>query len=137
MFKSIQIKIILIVVLLAIVMFAVPGYLYINYLESLNTEMIYTSINDAKLIFIIISVSFIIISAVIIIFASKIILNPITKLIKSAEKFSDPNNTEKEFKYFKGKKTKTEMDELYKAFNLMTTGLKENLNEVTRQKKQI
>ena len=29
------------------------------------------------------------------------------------------------------------MDELYKAFNLMTTGLKENLNEVTRQKRQI
>ena len=137
MFKSVQIKIILIVVLLAIIMFAIPGYLYINYLASLNEEMIYTSISNGKLIFEILAVSFIIISAVIIIFASKIILNPITKLIKSAEKFSDPSNTEKEFKYFKGKKSKTEMDELYKAFNLMTTGLKENLNEVTRQKRQI
>ena len=137
MFKSVQIKIILIVVLLAILMFAVPEYLYINYLESVDTEIMYTAINDGKKIFTIITVSFIIISAVIIIFASKIILNPITKLIKSAEKFSDPSNTEKEFKYFKGKKSKTEMDELYKAFNLMTTGLKENLNEVTRQKRQI
>ena len=137
MFKSVQIKIILIVVILAILMFAIPGYLYINYLANLNEEVIYTAINDGKLIFTIIAASFIIISAVIIIFASKIILNPITKLIKSAEKFSDPNNKEKEFKYFKGKKSKTEMDELYKAFNLMTTGLKENLNEVTRQKKQI
>ena len=137
MFKSVQIKIILIVVILAILMFAIPGYLYINYLANLNAEVIYTAINDGKVIFTIIAASFIIISAVIVIFASKIILNPITKLIKSAEKFSDPNNKEKEFKYFKGKKSKTEMDELYKAFNLMTTGLKENLNEVTRQKNQI
>ena len=137
MFKSVQIKIILIVVLLAILMFAVPGYVYINYLETLDTQMLYTAINNGKLIFFILAVSFVIISAVIIIFASKIILNPITKLIRSAEKFSDPNNTEKEFKYFKGKKSKTEMDELYKAFNLMTTGLKENLNEVSRQKRQI
>ena len=137
MFKSVQIKIILIVVILAILMFGIPGYLYINYLQTLDTEMIYTAINDGKQIFIILIASFIIISGVIIIFASKIILNPITKLIKSAEKFSDPNNKEKEFKYFKGKKSKTEMDELYKAFNLMTTGLKENLNEVTRQKRQI
>ena len=137
MFKSVQIKIILIVVLLAILMFGIPGYIYINYLQTLDTEMIYTAINDGKQIFIILVASFVVISAVIIIFASKIILNPITKLIKSAEKFSDPNNKEKEFKYFKGKKSKTEMDELYKAFNLMTTGLKENLNEVTRQKRQI
>ena len=137
MFKSVQIKIILIVVVLAILMFAIPGYLYINYLAGLDTEMMYTAINDGKVIFTILAVSFIIISAVIIIFASKIILNPITKLIKSAEKFSDPNNTDKEFKYFKGNKSKTEMDELYKSFNLITTGLKENLNEVTRQKRQI
>ena len=137
MFKSVQIKIILIVAILAILMFGIPGYLYINYLQSLDAEMVYIAIEEGKQIFSIIATSFVIISAVIIIFASKIILNPITKLIKSAEKFSDPNNAEKEFKYFKGKKTKTEMDELYKAFNLMTTGLKENLNEVTRQKKQI
>ena len=137
MFKSVQIKIILIVVMLAIIMFAIPGYLYINYLSSIDTESLNIAISNGKLIFSIIAISFVVISAVIIIFASKIILNPITKLIKSAEKFSDVNNTEKEFKYFKGKKSKTEMDELYKAFNLMTTGLKENLNEVTRQKKQI
>ena len=137
MFKSVQIKIILIVALLAIIMFAIPGYLYTDYLTKIDSNNIYTAVNNGKLIFSIIAISFIGISAVIIIFASKIILNPITKLIKSAEEFSDVNNTEKEFKYFKGKKTKTEMDELYKAFNLMTTGLKENLNEVTRQKNQI
>ena len=137
MFKSVQIKIILIVVILAIIMFAIPGYLYINHLNTVDTQSLYSVINNGELLLYIITISFIVISTVIVIFASKIILNPITKLIKSAEEFSDINNTEKEFKYFKGKKTKTEMDELYKAFNLMTTGLKENLNEVTRQKKQI
>ena len=103
MFKSVQIKIILIVSVLAIIMFASPGYLYIDYLTKVDEQSIYTALNNGKLIFAIIAISFIAISAVIIIFASKIILNPITKLIKSAEEFSDVNNTEKEFKYFKGK----------------------------------
>jgi len=137
MFKSVQIKIILIVVILAIIMFAIPGYLYIDYLANINTESLSVAINNGKLIFLIIAISFIIISTIIVIFASKIILNPITKLIKSAEKISDGNDIEQETKYLKRIKTKTEMDELYKAFSLMTTGLKENLNEVTRQKKQI
>jgi len=137
MFKSVQIKIILIVVILAIIMFAIPGYLYIDYLANINTESLSVAINNGKLIFLIIAISFFIISTIIVIFASKIILNPITKLIKSAEKISDGNDIEQETKYLKRIKTKTEMDELYKAFSLMTTGLKENLNEVTRQKKQI
>ena len=140
MFKSVQIKIILIVVILAIIMFAIPGYAYINYISNLNiedTDALYTAFNNGKLIFLIVAISFIIISTIIVIFASKIILNPITKLIKSAEKISDGNDIEQETKYLKRIKTKTEMDELYKAFSLMTTGLKENLNEVTRQKKQI
>ena len=140
MFKSVQIKIILIVVILAIIMFAIPGYAYINYLSSLyieDTEALYTAFNNGRLIFLIIAISFVVISTIIVIFASKIILNPITKLIKSAEKISDGNDIEQETKYLKRIKTKTEMDELYKAFSLMTTGLKENLNEVTRQKKQI
>ena len=96
MFKSVQIKIILIVVMLAIIMFAIPGYLYINYLSSVDTDSLNTAISNGKSIFFIIAISFVVISVVIIIFASKIILNPITKLIKSAEKFSDINNTEKE-----------------------------------------
>ena len=137
MFKSVQIKIILIVVMLAIIMFVVPGGIYLYYLNNIDISSFYAAINKGNIVFPILAVSFVIISAVIIIFTSKIILNPITKLIKSAEKISDGNGTEQDFKYFKGRKSKTEMDELYKAFNLMTTGLKENLNEVTRQKKQI
>lgn len=140
MFKSVQIKIILIVILLAIIMFVVPGYMYINYLSKLdieNVQAVSTAITNGRTLFIILAISFLIISTVTIIFASKIILNPITKLLKSAEKIADGNDIEKEIKYIKNKKSKTEIDELFKAFNLMTSGLKENLNEVTRQKNQI
>ncbi len=137
MFKSAQIKIILIVIILAIIMFIIPGCIYINYLSNVNLEKISFAINNGKIMFYIISLSFIIISTIILIFTSKIILNPITKLIKSAEKIADGSNVEQDADYIEGKKIKSDEDELSKAFNLVTTSLKQNLNEVTRQKKQI
>ena len=137
MFKSAQIKIMLIIIALAIIMFIIPGCIYINYLSNINLEEINNAIVNGKIIFYIISISFIIIATVILIFTSKIILNPITKLIKSAEKIADTNNVEQEINYIDGKKAKVDEDELSKAFNLVTTSLKQNLNEVTRQKKQI
>ena len=137
MFKSAQIKIILIIIAVAIIMFIIPGFIYINYLSNINLEEINNAIVNGKIIFYIISISFIIIATVILIFTSKIILNPITKLIKSAEKIADTNNVEQEINYIDGKKAKVDEDELSKAFNLVTTSLKQNLNEVTRQKKQI
>ena len=138
MFKSTQIKIIIIIILLAIIMFAVPGIIYFNYLGILSdANAIQETINNGKIIFLILSISFIIISAVIIIFSSKYILNPITKLIKSATMIADGNNIEQETKNVKEKKGKTDVDEISNAFNIVTTSLKENLNEVTRQKKQI
>ena len=137
MFKSAQIKIVLIVIMLSIIMFIIPGCIYINYLSNVNLEKISFAISNGKIMFYIISLSFIIISIVILIFTSKIILNPITKLIKSAEKIADGSNVEQEIDYIDGKKIKSDEDELSKAFNLVTTSLKQNLNEVTRQKKQI
>jgi two-component system sensor histidine kinase VicK len=50
---------------------------------------------------------------------------------------ADGNSIEAQIKNNKDKKAKTDVDELYNAFNLMTDSLKENLNEVTRQKNQI
>ena len=137
MFKNAQIKVILIIIVLAVVMFIIPGCVYINYLENLNTEALTIAINKGKILFSILAISYIIISGVAIIFISKIILNPITKLIKSAEKIADGSNVEQEFNVIDGKKIKNDEDELSKAFNLVTTSLKQNLNEVTRQKKQI
>ena len=95
------------------------------------------AINNGKTLFFILSISFVIISGIIMFFASRVILNPITKLIKSAEEITDTDEIRKKVKKIENKKNKTEVDELYNAFDLMTKGLKENLNEVTRQKKQI
>ena len=61
---------------------------------------------------------------------SKILNKPIIKLISDAEKIvSNENKIDK-------KKNK-DNDEVVNAFNMVTEELKENLNEMTRQKKQI
>ena len=59
---------------------------------------------------------------------SKLVDKPITKLLKDANKVISTNKKEK-----KNKNT----DEIVDTFNIMTDELKENLNEMTRQKKQI
>ena len=138
MFKSIQIKIILIIIMLAILMFVVPNYIFLNYLSTqTDLDQVNDIVSMGRTLFIILGISFIVISAVIIIFSSKIILNPITKLIKSATLIADGNSVEHETNYIKEKKAKNDVDEIYNAFNLVTESLKENLNEVTRQKNQI
>ena len=64
-----------------------------------------------------------------------VIIKPILKLIKNAELVA--NGEQSEIKYLEDGKTKNEIDELTKAFSLMHSELNENLNEVSRQKKQI
>jgi len=138
MFKSVQIKILLIVALLAVIMFVIPGGIYLNYLSHLSDpNMINTAINNGKLAFLILGISFVVISLIIMLFSSKIILNPITKLIKSAELIADGSSSDSDEKNITDKKQITDVDDIYQAFNVMTTSLRENLNEVTRQKKQI
>ena len=62
---------------------------------------------------------------------------PIAKLISSAKELSEGEETQIELDKLEINKPKTEIDELVKTFNVMTEGLKENLNEATRQKNQI
>ncbi|MCI8309287.1 MAG: cell wall metabolism sensor histidine kinase WalK [Clostridia bacterium] len=64
-------------------------------------------------------------------FVAKVVLAPISKLVKSAEMVSHTK------KYLGDGKSKTEFDDLADAFGVMNNELTENLNEVTRQKKQI
>ena len=62
---------------------------------------------------------------------SKFLNKPIIKLISDAEKMvSNENKVEKQ-------KSNKNTDEVVNAFNMVTEELKENLNEMTRQKKQI
>ncbi len=134
MFKSVQIKIILIIMLLAILM--IVGYGTIS-IQIMKEAMLSDSIIKTNLkMLLIVSISFILISAVIIWFTSKIITKPIYKLIKSAEKITEGEELKNSIQFANSKRN-TEIDELINIFDGMTSGLKENLNEVTRQKKQI
>ena len=141
MFKSVQIKIILIMVVLALIIFVIPGYIYINHLQYINLNLgnieLVNEISKGNLIFSILSITFLIIALIIMLFISKTIVNPISRLIKNAKKMADGEDVSEEIKLLEDTKSKTEIADLVNAFNLMTSGLKENLNEVTRQKKQI
>ena len=139
MFKNIQIKIMLVIVLLAILMLIVPGGIYFNRINTLDssTQEFKQMIEIGKTASIVLSISYVVICASIILIASKIVVNPLKKLIKSAKKIAEGGDIDGEIKYLEDAKSKTEIGDLADAFNLMTTGLRENLNEVTRQKKQI
>lgn len=132
MIKSTQTKIILIIVLLAVVMFGSFGIFSIVRLENLKTliverDILVQEITNLKIILAILLVSFLLISLVIIWFTKKIVDKPILKLIQSAKQI-DQKFTEN---------AKNDIDELTNAFDAVNTGLKENFNEVIRQKKQM
>ncbi len=132
MIKSTQIKIILIIVRLAIIMFGTYGLYSILKLEEIkniitDSDVLLQQILNQKIMLTILLISFLLISMIIIWFTKKIVDKPILKLIQSAKqidhKFSE--------------NAKSDIDELTNAFDAVNTGLKENFNEVIRQKKQM
>jgi len=140
----------LIVIILAIVMIALNGYLIINRIENMQGLSFRETdeyIREARMITIIIVSSFGVISLAILLFASRVILSPISKLIKNAKKIAEGqeemggeafySDALLKFKEHPHKKAKSEIDELVKAFEVVTGGLKENLSEVNRQKQQM
>ncbi len=130
MFKSVQVKIILIILVLAILMFLSYGIFTIQELQNSNIQN--EIINKNIFVFIIITAAFVGISIIVIWFTSRVITRPIYKLIKSAEKIAEGEELK-----IDNSKRNTEIDGLIQAFDTMTVGLNENLNKVTRQKKQI
>lgn len=143
MLKNIQLRIILIFFIIGIVIILGLGTFFSIMLEqvavSYNTpegyEIVAGQITNLRNVILIVLVAYAAISIVVGIFISKVILNPITKLIESAPKIAAGEDIEIN-KTTDGKR-KTEVDELTNAFGLMTDELKGNLNEVNRQKKQI
>lgn len=132
MIKSTQIKIILIIVLLAVIMFGTFGVFSIVRLENLKTlivekDILVQEITNLKIILAILVVAFLLISLVIIWFAKKIVDKPILKLIQSAKQIDQTF----------AENAKNDIDELTNAFDAVNSGLKENFNEVIRQKKQM
>ena len=144
MFKSVQIKIVLIFMILGIFMLATQGIIFGLEMQKISEQVVeneeivqilQTHIKQAQIITIILIITFTIISILVGIFVAKAILGPISKLTKSAETVA--KGGQYQIKYLSDGKNKTEVDELANAFNMMHSELNENLKEVSRQKKQI
>ncbi len=145
MFKTIQIKIILVFLLASIIIGSGLAMFYLETIEQLNVQISNNQINSleqvqqsltqisqqTKLISIIAFVLILIVVIAISIVLSKFVIYPINKLIKSAEKITE------EDKKIKKSKFKSETYDLENIINEMTTELKENLSEVSTQKNQI
>lgn len=132
MIKSTQIKIILIIILLAILMFGSFGIYSVVRFENLQTiviekEILIQELNNLKIILGIMIAAFLLISLIIIWFTKKMVDKPILRLIQSAKQIDHKLN----------QNAKTDIDELTNAFDAVNSGLKENFNEVIRQKKQM
>ena len=132
MIKSTQTKIILIIVLLAVIMFGSFGMYSVIRLENLKNivvqeEMLLQEINNLKIVLGIMIAAFLLISLIIIWFTKKVVDKPILRLIQSAKEIDNKASGN----------AKNDIDELTNAFDVVNTGLKENFNEVIRQKKQM
>jgi len=126
MIKSTQTKIILIIMVLAIIMFGTFGIYAISVIQNNPNSQ---DIHELKIVLGIIMLGFIIISLVIIWFNKKIISKPLLRLIQSAKQINEDQ--------FFNDNTGDELNDLSNAFDVMNNGLKQNFNEVIRQKKQM
>lgn len=139
--KSIQIKIVMIFAILGIIVISALGLFCVCQVENIINELPVQEIiaknivNDkVKCIETAIYISlgtFLILTIIGGFIVTKVVLSPVSKLIKSAEMVS------RKKKYLGDGKSKTEFDDLTNAFGVMNNELTSNLNEVTRQKKQI
>ena len=141
MLKNVHLKILLILSRLGIVLIWGMGSLFMITLQNISVEvgeyqaLIETQVHNIEITTIILSSVFGLISILVAIFVTKVILDPISRLIDSAPRIAAGENVS--IQENKDSKKKTEVDELTNAFTLMTNELRENLNEVNRQKKQI
>ncbi len=144
MIKNIQLKIIIILTIISLAIIAgIGGYFiinlqttYLNIASINNIEVIQNNlfkiINQGTMISIYAFVALLIIAISIAIYVITKITMPINRLIDSARKVATGEETELE----ETKKSK-EVDQIAGAIGMMTTELKENLSEVSRQKNQI
>ena len=138
MFKRTHIKIIMTFFILGIIIITALGIINIVNLTNLKSQIknidvvikMETRIQSLIQLVVFLDVIYSLICIAIAIIFSKILNKPIVKLIADAEKIvSNENKVDKQ-------KNK-DNDEVVNAFNMVTDELKEKLNEMTRQKKQI
>ena len=146
MVKSIQIKIVMIFMIFGIIIITGLGLIFISMLNHINEvipylpkdniqELLLNQTYQVQEIIYIALAFFTLMVTVVGIFMAKVIISPILRLIKSAEMITKGEDIEIE--YLAKSKNQTEIDRLVEAFSIMHTELKENLNGVIRQKKQI
>ena len=147
MFKNIQFKIILIFFLIGIIIISGLGISFLNSIQLLNLKVENGQVSSVQveeilniiqqrtsITLIVAGIIFAIIGIIAAIALSKFVIYPINKLIKSAEKITEEDNTNK--KKIR-KKRNHDMGDLENIFGVMTTELKEKLSEVSTQKNQI
>ena len=145
MLKKIQIKIVLAFAIAGIIVITTFGLVSIYNLQGLQefalstaenveiSENIGDEIYKTKIITGTFLAGFILLMIFVGIFVSKVIIAPISNLVKSAEQATKSER----IKYLGDGKRKNEINDLVSAFDNMNNELKENLNEATRQKKQM
>lgn len=144
MLRNIQIKIVLIFMILGMLMLAFLGITFANQLQIINSEVldggnisdiVIMQLEKTKIITLFTIVVFAVISIIIGAFLIKVIIAPMSKIVKHAELIASGDKTG--VKYLEENRNKNEVNEITKAFGLIHDELQENLNEVSRQKKQI
>ena len=141
--KNFALKIVIIFFLLGVLLIVGLGVTYTYMLDQLETigveqgniallESINEQLAQGRLAIIISLAIYAVISILIGFFVAKSLVFPMKKLIKSAEKMTSGEN----IKTNETQKT-GEVGDLENAINIMTNELREKLNEVNRQKRQI
>lgn len=136
MFKNTHIKTIISFLIIGIIIITALGIFQIYNLEQLNNlgnteqliEIISQKRQEISKIIIILDVAYGVICLLIAIITARLVNRPITKLLKDADKVISSDKKEKKNK---------NVDEIVDTFSIMTDELRENLNEMSRQKKQI
>ena len=141
MLKNIQIKIVMIFAILGLIVISAFGVFCLYKLEtvlgSLNAdeliirELVAEQAHEIEIAIYVCLGIFMLFAIIGGFLVTKVVLEPISKLVKSAEMVS------RKKKYLGDGKSKTEFDDLTNAFGVMNNELTDNLNEATRQKKQI
>ena len=139
MSKNYRIKIILVFLIIGIIAITILGLFsvykireaYAQTSQNMNEDVT----KDSLYAIMTIGGIYILVSSIVGFFAINIITGPISKIMKGAEKIAAGDAFD--VRYITSKKEEAEVGDLVKAFNLMTSELQENLNEASRQKKQI
>lgn len=151
--RNLQNKILLIFFAIGITIILGMGLFFINIVNQSNMIMVQEGANISEQIIqnmdsqitqtkILILGTILVFSCIVFvmgIFVSKVIVMPINKLIKNAQKIAKGDNLEliKVEKNKKKKRKHTEVDILTNIIGMMTGELKQNLSEVDRQKREI